>query len=284
MIDRESYVPPFALGEAMTGGAVGRVEASRDDRFRPGDCVLGMSGWRECYLSDGSDIRTVDPDLAPVQSYLGALGMPGLTAYVGLLDIGGLEAGESVFVSGAAGAVGSVACQIATIKGARVAGSAGTPTKVAWLTSDAGVDAAFDYRTVEDLPGAIREACPDGIDVYFDNVGGDHLEAALENMNTGGRIIACGSISTYNATEPPAGPRNLFRLVTARLTMKGFIVTDHADRNEAFLHDASEWIRDGRLVWRETVLDGIESAPAAFIGLFSGENLGKMLVRLGSGC
>jgi len=282
MTDRKSYVPPFALGEAMTGGAVGRVEVSRNERFAPGDCVLGMNGWRECFLSDGSDLQPVDPALAPLQSYLGVLGMPGLTAYVGLLDIGALRAGETVFVSGAAGAVGSVVCQIAKIKGCRVVGSAGSPAKVAWLTTEAGIDEAFDYRTVESLGGALAQACPDGIDVYFDNVGGEHLEAALEGMNTGGRIVACGSISTYNATEPPCAPHNLFRIVTNRLTMRGFIVTDHTDRHPAFVRDASGWIGEGRLKWRETIVDGIEAAPAAFIGLFSGANFGKMLVRLGT--
>jgi len=280
MTDRKSYVPPFALGETMTGAAVGRVEASRNDRFEPGDCVLGMNGWRECFLSDGSDVQAIDPGLAPLQSYLGVLGMPGLTAYVGLLDIGGLRTGDTVFVSGAAGAVGSVVCQIAKIKGCRVVGSAGSPAKVEWLTTEAGVDEAFDYRSVESLGDALRRACPNGIDLYFDNVGGEHLEAALEGMNTGGRIVACGSISTYNATEPRSAPRNLFRIVTNRLTMRGFIVTDHAGRQEAFLRDASGWIRDGRLKWRETISEGIESAPAAFIGLFSGKNVGKMLVRL----
>lgn len=280
MIDRPSYVPPFKLGEVMTGGCVGRIEASRNERFQTGDHVLGMNGWRENYVSDGSDLLAVDPALAPIQSYLGVLGMPGLTAYVGLLDIGALQPGETVFVSGAAGAVGSVVCQIAKIKGCRVIGSAGSPEKVEWLTSEAGVDVAIDYRTVDNLREALGNACPDGIDVYFDNVGGDHLEAALDLMNVRGRIVACGSISTYNATEPPRGPSNLFRIVTNRLTMRGFIVTDHNDRFNPFVRDASEWIQTGRLKWRETVYEGLESAPEAFLGLFSGENLGKMLVRL----
>ncbi len=282
MIDRPSYVPPFQLGEVLAGGSVGRVEQSRNDRFEVGDHVLGMNGWREYFISDGSDVQTVDPELGPVQSYLGVLGMPGLTAYVGLLDIGEIRQGETVFVSGAAGAVGSIACQIAKIKGCRVVGSAGSAAKVKWLTAEAGIDEAFDYKTVDDLARTLGEACPDGIDVYFDNVGGDHLEAALHHMSTRGRIVACGSISTYNATEPPPGPRDLFRMVTNRLTMRGFIVTDHWDRMEAFVADAAGWMRDGSLRSEETVLEGIEAAPHAFIGLFSGENLGKMLVRLGS--
>lgn len=280
MIDRESYVPPFDLGEAMTGGCVGIVEASNNDRFNVGDHVLGMHGWREFWLSDGEGVQTVDPHLAPVQSYLGVLGMPGLTAWVGLLEIGELTEGDTVFVSGAAGAVGSVACQVAKIKGCRVVGSAGSAAKLDWLTSVAGVDATIDYKNVDDLQAALADACPSGIDVYFDNVGGGHLEAALELMNTGGRIVACGSISTYNATEPPRGPSNLFRVVTNRLTIKGFIVTDHWDRFGGFIRDASGWMASGQLKWEETIHDGIESAPEAFLGLFSGDNLGKMLVRL----
>ena len=246
MIDRPSYVPPFQLGEVLAGGAVGRVQESRSERFQPGDHVLGMNGWRERYLSDGADLTIVDPALVPVQSYLGTLGMPGLTAYVGLLDIGELKPGETVFVSGAAGAVGSVVCQIAKLEGCRVVGSAGSPAKVRWLRTQAGVDHAFDYKTVSLIP-ALAEACPEGIDLYFDNVGGDHLEAALHHMNDFGRIVACGSISTYNATEPPPGPSNLFRVVTKRLTIRGFIVTDHWDRMAAFVGDAAAWLRDGSL-------------------------------------
>jgi len=280
MIDRKSYVPPFELDEAMGGGCVGVVESSNHERFNVGDHVLGMNGWREYWVSDGTDVQTVDPHLAPVQAYLGVLGMPGLTAYVGLLEIGALADGDTVFVSGAAGAVGSVVCQIAKIKGCRVVGSAGSAAKLDWLSAVAGVDEVIDYKGAGDLRDALGEACPDGIDVYFDNVGGAHLEAALDLMNTGGRIVACGSISTYNATEPPPGPRNMFRVVTNRLTIRGFIVTDHWDRFGAFVRDASGWIAAGQLKWEETVHEGIESAPAAFLGLFTGENLGKMLVRL----
>ena len=207
--------------------------------------------------------------------------MPGFTAYVGLLDIGKPKAGETVFVSGAAGAVGSAVCQIAKAKGCRVVGSAGSEQKVAWLTDEMGVDAAVNYKTVENLRRALSEACPDGIDIYFDNVGGDHLQAALWGMNDYGRIIACGSISTYNATEPAPGPANLFQVVTKRLMWKGFIVSDHPDRFPAFAQEMGTWIADGSVQWRETVFEGIESAPQAFIGLFDGGNIGKMLVRLG---
>ena len=280
MIDRKSYVPPFEVGAVLQGRAVGEVVESRNDGFQVGDHVLSMNGWREYYLSDEADLRKVDGSLAPLSTCLGVLGMPGLTAYVGLLDIGKPQPGQTVFVSGAAGAVGSAVCQIAKAKGCRVVGSAGSQEKVEWLTDEAGVDVALNYKTVESLHRALLEACPDGIDIYFDNVGGDHLEAALSGMNEHGTIIACGSISTYNATEPPPGPRNLFQLVIKRLTWKGFIVFDHFDRFPTFAQDMGSWIADGTVRWRETVHEGIESAPQAFISLFAGANLGKMLVRL----
>jgi NADPH-dependent curcumin reductase CurA len=275
MNDRKSYVPPFVLGEPMTGGAVGQVVASLNSRFEEGSWVTHNLGWRELALSDGSGLVGFDPAVAPVSAALGVLGMPGLTAYVGLLDIGRIEAGETVFVSGAAGAVGSAAGQIAKLKGCRVIGSAGSPEKVAWLR-ELGFDAAFDYREVP-----AREALEEGIDLYFDNVGGPTLEAALAALRLHGRVVACGAISQYNATESPPGPRNLFLVVTKRLRMQGFIVFDHYDRWPAFLAEVGPWVREGSVRYRETVVDGIESAPAAFIGLLAGENTGKMLVRVG---
>ncbi len=280
MMDRKSYTPPFEVGAVLQGGAVGQVVESRADGFQEGDHVLSMNGWREYFLSSGDTLRKVDGSLAPLSAYLGVLGMPGLTAYLGLADIGKPEPGQTVFVSGAAGAVGSAACQIAKEKGCRVVGSAGSQEKVDWLQDEAGVDVALNYKTVEDLRAALLEACPDGIDVYFDNVGGDHLEAALWGMNNYGRIIACGSISTYNATEPQPGPSNLFQMIGKRLMWKGFIVSDHLDRFPAFAQEMGPWIAEGKVVWRETVHEGIENAPQAFIGLFSGGNMGKMLVRL----
>ena len=280
MIERKSYVEPFEVGSVLYGGAVGRVIASVHDGFAPGDHVLSMNGWREDYISDGTGLQKVDGTMAPLSSYLGALGMPGLTAYVGLLDIGNPQPGQTVFVSGAAGAVGSLVCQIAKLKGCNVVGSAGTPEKQQWLTEEAGVDVALNYKTVENLRRTLVGACPNGIDIYFDNVGGEHLEAALWRMNDHGRIIACGSISTYNATESPPGPTNLFQVVTKRLMWKGFIVTDHYDRFPDFARDMSAWIAAEKIRHPETVHDGIESAPQAFMGLFRGDNLGKMLVRL----
>ena len=280
MIDRKSYLPPFEVGKALQGGAVGEVIASRHDGFAVGDHVLGMLGWRELYLSDGSGLQKVDGSVAPLSAYLGILGMPGLTAHYGLLQIGEPKEGETVFVSGAAGAVGAAVCQIARLKGCRVVASAGSPEKIAWLTEEAGVDEAFDYKTVGSVVRALAQAAPGGVDVYFDNVGGDHLEAALHVMNPFGRIVACGSISTYNATEPPCGPGNLFHVVTKRLLMQGFIVSDHYDHFPAFAREMAGWLASGRVKWKETVVEGLANAPDAFIGLFSGANLGKMVVRL----
>ena len=279
MNDVKSYVPPFQLGEPLDGGAVGQVIASRHERFAEGSWVVHGLGWREVSSSDGRGVRLVEPSPAPVSTTLGVLGMPGLTAFVGIDDIGGVASGETVFVSGAAGAVGSAAAQLARLRGARVIGSAGSPEKVAWL-EELGIDAAFDYRetTTRD---ALREHAPDGIDVYFDNVGGETLEAAIGAMRLHGRIVACGSISRYNATEALPGPRNLFMVVTKRLRMQGFIVFDHSDRMPAFVAEVAPLVADGSFGYRETIVDGIENAPHAFIGLLEGENVGKMLVRVG---
>jgi NADPH-dependent curcumin reductase CurA len=275
MNDVKSYVPPFQLGEAMTGGAVGQVIASRNERVAEGTWVVHNLGWRELALSDGSGLLPFDPSLGPVSTALGVLGMPGLTAYVGLLDIGRPQEGETVFVSGAAGAVGSAVGQIAKLHGCRVIGSAGSAEKVAWLR-ELGFDEAFDYRETD-----TREALREGIDVYFDNVGGATLEAALGALRVRGRVVACGSIANYNATELPPGPRNTFLIVTKRLRVEGFIISDHFDRLGAFLADMTGWVKEGKVRYRETVVEGIEHAPDAFIGLLEGENVGKMLVKVG---
>jgi NADPH-dependent curcumin reductase CurA len=278
MLDQPSYVQPFQVGQPLDGGCVGQVVQSQGGKLQVGDHVLGRKGWREYYVSDGADLTRIDPTLAPVQTYLGTLGMPGLTAYVGLLDIGRPKAGETVFVSAAAGAVGTVACQIAKLQGCRVIGSAGTPDKVAWLQEVAGIDAAFNYKEVGSLTAALALHCPNGIDVYFDNVGGAHLEAALEHLNSFGRIALCGMIASYNETTPSSGPHNLRLAVRKRLTLQGFIVSDHLERQAQFSHDMSTWIAAGKIKWQETIVAGIENAPRAFIGLFKGENVGKMLV------
>jgi NADPH-dependent curcumin reductase CurA len=281
MIEQPSYVEPFPLGQPLEGGCVGRVVESNRRELQVGEYVLGRKGWREYYVSDGADLTKIDPTMAPVQAYLGILGMPGLTAYVGLLDIGRPTAGNTVFVSAAAGAVGSVVCQIAKLKGCRVVGSAGSAAKVRWLQDVAGIDAAFNYKEVDALAAELGKHCPHGVDVYFENVGGAHLEAALEHMNTRGRIVLCGMISQYNDSAPSSGPRNLRLAVRKRLTLTGFIVSDHVSRQPQFYADMGAWIADGKIKWEETIVDGLENAPKAFLGLFTGENMGKMLVRLG---
>lgn len=281
MIDRKSYTPPFQLGQALQGGCVGQVVESNINAFKVGDHVLGMQGWREYYTSDGQGLTKVDPDLAPLSAYLGGLGMPGMTAYVGLLDIGQPEEGETVFVSAASGAVGSIVCQIARIKGCRVVGSAGSDEKVAWLVDRAGIDGAFNYKKVDSINAEVGRLCPDGIDITFENVGGEHLEAAINHMNDFGRIVACGMIAQYNATQPQPAPHNLASVISKRLLMKGFIISDHYDRLPAFYADMGKWINEGRIRWEETIVEGIEKAPEAFISLFTGDKIGKMLVRLG---
>jgi len=281
MNDRKSYLPPFQLDKPLDGGCVGRVIESKNGLFQVGDYVSGRLGWREYYVSDGQGVLKIDPAMAPAQSYLGTLGMPGLTAYAGLLEIGKPKEGETVFVSAAAGAVGSVVCQIAKLKGCRVVGSAGSDEKVAWLLNEAGVDAAFNYKTAGDVIAAVGEHCPKGIDVYFENVGGVHLEAALEHMNTHGRIVMCGMISMYNATKPVPGPTNLSYIIAKQLIVQGFMVAAHFDKLQQFYSDMAKWIAEGRIKWKETVVDGIENAPEAFTGLFKGENFGKMIVKIG---
>ncbi len=281
MRQSKSYVRPYEIGEPLGGGCVGRVVASRHADFARGDWVLADHGWREWWTGGVDGVRRIDPELAPPQRYLGALGMPGMTAYVGLLHMVKLQEGESVLVSSAAGAVGSVACQIAKLKGCRVTGIAGGEAKCAWLRNELGLDVAIDYKQERNLTVALRRACADGIDVYFDNVGGDTLDAALLHMRDHGRIALCGMISQYNDPQPPPGPRFLIAAVTKRLTLRGFIVRDHLDLLPTFQHDMAKWLNDGLIKVRETVFDGLQNAPRAFLALFSGAGTGKVLVRLG---
>jgi NADPH-dependent curcumin reductase CurA len=279
MRDRKSYVAPYALGETMTGGAVGRVVASEAPGVPVGAHVLSNFGWREAFRCPAERVETLGELGASPSAYLGIMGMPGMTAYTGLLAAAALKDGETVFVSGAAGAVGSVAGQIAKVKGCRVVGSAGSADKVRWLTHDLGFDHAFDYHGA-DLRSELKKGAPDGLDVYFDNVGGDHLQAAISSMREFGRIALCGSISMYNDIEPAPGPTNLARMVGLGVNMKGFLVRHYSQMRADFRRDMSGWLADGSVTYRETVFDGIESAPEAFIGLFTGANFGKMVVRI----
>ena len=270
-----------ALGVPLEGGCVGQVVQAGSESFQVGDYVLGGLGWREYYVAPAKNVSQIDPTLAPIQSFVGAVGMPGRTAYFGLLDVGEPKAGETVFVSAASGAVGAIVCQIAKIKGCRVIASAGSDQKVNWLLEKAGVDAAFNYKWVDNLVDELKQHCPDGIDIYFENVGGAHLEAALSLMNMYGRIPLCGMISHYNDVEPTPGPKNLSTAIGKRLKLQGFIVTDYADRTPDFYADMRQWISEGKMQWEETIVEGLENAPQAFIGLFKGENMGKMIVKIG---
>lgn len=278
MNDVKSYVPPFQIGQPLDGGAVGEVIETAADGFRTGDIVLSQRGWRDVFAAPASALRRLDPDVQPLSLYLGVLGMPGFTAWVGLALVD-VVAGDRVFVSGAAGAVGSTAGQLAKLRGCRVVGSAGADAKIRLLTEELGFDAAVNYKN-GNLRRQLAAVAPEGFDVYFDNVGGDHLEAALACMRNHGRIAACGAISRYNDEAPSPGPRNLSLFVSRRLTMRGFIVTDHAGDTQAFLDEVAPLVQSGRLQARETVVDGLERAPQAFLDLLHGGNIGKMVVRV----
>jgi NADPH-dependent curcumin reductase CurA len=279
MTDRPSYVPPFEIGAALQGGAVGEVVASNADGFKPGDIVSSMFGWREAFTADAKQLQKLETHGLPVQAFLGVAGMPGLTAYVGLTRVAEMKAGDIVFVSAAAGAVGQVACQVARLKGCTVIGSAGGPQKAAFLR-EIGVDQVIDYKAEPDLKAALKRAAPKGVDVYFENVGGAHLEAALDSARVNGRFAMCGMISLYNDEKPEPGPSNLALVIGKRLRLQGFIVSDHFDLAPQFVAELSGWIESGQFHYRETVDEGIAAAPAAFLKLFTGENFGKMLVKL----
>jgi NADPH-dependent curcumin reductase CurA len=273
-----SYVPGFELGKVMDGGAVGEVIESRAAALKPGDAVVSSRGWREYFIAQPAELHRVSRELQPLSVYLGTLGMTGMTAWAGLRLVD-VKAGEVVFVSGAAGAVGNVAGQLAKLRGCTVIGSAGSPEKVQFLLRECGFDHAFNYNAGAMLPQLSRSA-PDGIDVYFDNVGGPALEAALSALRMHGRIIACGGISAYNDLTPQPGPSNLFNITTKRLTMKGLIVSDWMDHRAEFEREVGGYIQAGKLKHRETVVQGLDQAVAAFLGLFDGDNLGKMVVAL----
>lgn len=280
MNDADSYGRPVAIGEVMIGGAVAIVVESAHPEFRSGDAVEGMLGWQEYAVAQGHELRKIDPSLAPISTALGVLGMPGLTAFFGLLDICDPQPGETVVVSGAAGAVGMLVGQIAKVKGCRVVGVAGSDAKISWLLDELHFDAALNYKTAEDFDGKLKELCPDGIDVYFDNVGGAITDAVVRLLNAKARISVCGQISQYNLETPEVGPRWLLQLIVKQAKMQGFLVSGYAERFPEGFAQLAIWLKQGKLKYREEVVQGIEAAPQAFIGMLQGKNQGKQLVRL----
>lgn len=278
--EAKSYAEPVGLNDVMVGGTVGRVIESHHPEFREGDTVVGYWGWQEYAVSDGRDVTRFSTEIAPMSTALGVLGMPGMTAYFGLLDVGYPKPGDQVLVSAAAGAVGSVVGQIAKIKGCYVAGSAGSDEKIDYVRNELGFDAAFNYKTANDYSAQIQEVCPRGIDVYFDNVGGSMTDAAFLHLNNHARVVVCGQIEQYNATRPPRGPRLLWHLIVKRARAEGFLVFDYAERFPEAQRQMAQWLHEGRIKYRENIIDGLENAPKAFIGLFHGENIGKQLVRV----
>lgn len=277
MEDRPNYIPPVQIGEVMRGMAVGEVVESRLDGYAPGDLVSGTTGWQEWALGDGG-LRKLPPGTDPSLA-LSVLGITGMTAYFGLLEVGQLREGDVVVVSGAAGATGSVAGQIAKLKGCRVIGVAGGPEKCAWLTDKAGFDAAIDYKS-QDIGARLSELCPDGVDVFFDNVGGEVLDAVLARMARGARIVICGSIVRYSLEEPPPGPRNYFNLTAQRARMEGFVVLDFLPRAAEASSRLMEWVGEGKITWQADVQQGFENAPKTLQRLYTGANFGKQLLEI----
>jgi NADPH-dependent curcumin reductase CurA len=280
MNDQKSYVPPYRLNEVITGGVVGEVIASESKLFDEGEIVLGNYGWQKFAVAGEDELTKVNPDLAPVSTALGVLGMPGLTAYVGLMEIGQPKEGETVVVSGAAGAVGMTVGQIAKIKGCRVVGIAGSEAKVEFLKNELGFDAAINYKKTDSIREELTKACPDGVDIYFDNVGGSISDAVLLLLNHQARIPLCGQISLYNLEKPDIGPRIQPQLLIKSALMKGFIVSDYADKFDEALKQLAEWVNAGRLKYKENIVEGFENTVDAFLGLFRGENLGKQIVKV----
>ena len=280
MNDRKSYVPPFQLNEVLNGGVVGEVVESKSNNFGKGNVVVGNLGWQDYSIAGEKEVRKINSEIAPVSTALGVLGMPGLTAYFGLLDIGQPKKDETVVVTGAAGAVGTIVGQIAKIHGCRVVGIAGSDKKTKYLIDELGFDAAINYRTAPDLRKALKDACPNGVDIYFDNVGGDISDAVLSLINNNARIPLCGQISLYNETHIPMGPRIQPQLLTHSALMQGFLVRNYANRFDEGIRQLADWLKEKKLRYAENVVEGLENAPKAFIGLFAGENLGKQLVKV----
>lgn len=281
MNEGRSYAANLQIGDVIVGGTVGQVVESNHPDFESGDIAQASLGWQTHGVTNGDDARKVDPKLAPISTSLGVLGMPGLTAYFGLLDVAQPVAGETVVVSAASGAVGSIVGQIAKIKGCRAVGSAGTDEKIRFCLDELGFDGAFNYKTSDDYGASLSGLCPDGIDVYFDNVGGPLTDAVFPLLNLRARVAVCGQIDQYNATEPPVGPRLLWHCITKRLRIQGLLVFDWADQYDQALQELAQWVTSGQVKYREDIVEGIENAPEAFIGLLRGDHIGKRLVKIG---
>ncbi|WIV17488.1 NADP-dependent oxidoreductase [Paenibacillus polygoni] len=280
MNDSKSYVPPYQLNDVIKGGAVGEIVESKSDKYKEGDKVIGMLGWQLFNTVDDNKVTKIDESIAPVSAYLSVLGLTGLTAYFGLLDIGQPKEGETVVVSGAAGSVGMFVGQIAKIKGARVVGIAGTDEKCNYLMQELNFDAAINYKTTENIKQDLEKACPSGVDVYFDNVGGPISDAVMSLLNDHARIPLCGAISSYNSTDGDVGPRIQSQMIKTRSLLKGFVLSDYADRQSEGLQELGKWLSEGKLKYEETVVDGFDNVVEAFLQLFKGANLGKMLVKV----
>ena len=279
MTERKNYKPPFELNKPMEGAAIGKILESNTSALSPGDIVKSDYGWRDQFVASNNDLTKIDPIDVPIQTYLGPLGFTGHTAYIGLFRIGSLKKNQTVLVSSAAGSVGSMVCQIAKIKGCKVIASTGSDEKVNWLKNELGVDEAFNYKKIDNLVLHLKSLSPEGYDLYFDNVGGEFLESAIFRMKNYGRIVICGRISQMNATEVH-GLKNMAHVLVKRLTIKGFLIFDHIEDYIDFDNDMKNWILDKKIKWKETIMEGIENAPSAFIDLLNGKNIGKMLVKI----
>ena len=280
MTERKNYKPPFNIGEEMEGYALGIVKESKDKNFKEGDIVFSNFGMRDYFVCNSNDLKKIEPMNIPIQTYLGPLGMTGHTAYIGLFKHGELKPGQTILVSSAGGSVGSTVCQIAKNMGCKVIASTGSDEKVKWLKNDLKIDHAFNYKKIENLVLHLKEVCPEGFDLYFDNVGGDFLESAIFQMKNFGRIVICGRISQMNATNPGSGLKNMAHVLVKRLTIKGFIIFDHEDDREQFETDMAKWLLEDKIKFKETVYEGIENTPKSFIDLLEGKNIGKMLVKI----
>ena len=280
MTERKNYKPPFELEKPMEGIALGKVSQSNSENFKKGDFVLSEFGWRDNFITNYKNLKKINPINIPIQTYLGPLGFTGHTAYIGLFRIANINKNSTVLVSSAAGSVGSTVCQIAKILGCKVIASTGSDEKVEWLKNKLNVDHAFNYKKIDNLVLHLKEVAPDGFDLYFDNVGGDFLEAAIFRMKNYGKIIICGRISQMSTTTPGEGLKNMAHVLVKRLTIRGFLIFDHEDDIEDFERDMTEWIRNGKIKWKETVVEGIENSPQAFLNLLEGKNIGKMLVKI----